>query len=210
MQRRAAENVRTNHQYQVNKSKSFLQHYERYYIPLAVVLGFHWAHCISCHNFNLPLEGCSTLTDNRAASYTQQDTHHPPLLRSFYFFSSQCMRMLWHFYGETKNNNNNYYFICIIQEVLRNLVKRYVAAMIRDAKTEEGLTEDNFKVGFDLTSKNQPRTVHVKLNYFIMELWLWQMEFSQHFREGKMYAVLESFLFILLFICLHRLLDHIQ
>uniref|UniRef100_I3JDR2 Transient receptor potential cation channel, subfamily C, member 4a n=1 Tax=Oreochromis niloticus TaxID=8128 RepID=I3JDR2_ORENI len=30
-------------------------------------------------------------------------------------------------------------------EVLRNLVKRYVAAMIRDAKTEEGLTEDNFK-----------------------------------------------------------------
>nr|KAF6461186.1 transient receptor potential cation channel subfamily C member 4 [Molossus molossus] len=31
------------------------------------------------------------------------------------------------------------------QEVMRNLVKRYVAAMIRDAKTEEGLTEDNFK-----------------------------------------------------------------
>ncbi|XP_049930340.1 short transient receptor potential channel 4b isoform X2 [Epinephelus moara] len=30
-------------------------------------------------------------------------------------------------------------------EVLRNLVKRYVAAMIRDAKTEEGLTEENFK-----------------------------------------------------------------
>lgn len=25
-------------------------------------------------------------------------------------------------------------------------MKRYVAAMIRDAKTEEGLTEDNFKV----------------------------------------------------------------
>lgn len=33
-----------------------------------------------------------------------------------------------------------------MQEVLRNLVKRYVAAMIRDAKTEEGLTEENFKV----------------------------------------------------------------
>ncbi|KAM9332019.1 short transient receptor potential channel 4-like isoform 2-T2 [Pholidichthys leucotaenia] len=33
----------------------------------------------------------------------------------------------------------------LYQEVLRNLVKRYVAAMIRDAKTEEGLTEDNFK-----------------------------------------------------------------
>ncbi|XP_048454270.1 short transient receptor potential channel 4-like [Rhincodon typus] len=31
------------------------------------------------------------------------------------------------------------------QEVIRNLVKRYVAAMIRDAKTEEGLTEENFK-----------------------------------------------------------------
>lgn len=34
-----------------------------------------------------------------------------------------------------------------MQEVVRNLVKRYVAAMIRDAKTEEGLTEENFKVG---------------------------------------------------------------
>ncbi|KAM9852860.1 short transient receptor potential channel 4b [Aulostomus maculatus] len=31
------------------------------------------------------------------------------------------------------------------QDVLKNLVKRYVAAMIRDAKTKEGLTEDNFK-----------------------------------------------------------------
>ncbi|XP_068440778.1 short transient receptor potential channel 4b isoform X2 [Clinocottus analis] len=31
------------------------------------------------------------------------------------------------------------------QEVLKNLMKRYVAAMIRDAKTEEGLTEENFK-----------------------------------------------------------------
>ncbi|XP_075448168.1 short transient receptor potential channel 4 isoform X2 [Ascaphus truei] len=31
------------------------------------------------------------------------------------------------------------------QEVMKNLVKRYVAAMIRDAKTEEGLTEENFK-----------------------------------------------------------------
>lgn len=29
---------------------------------------------------------------------------------------------------------------------MRNLVKRYIAAMIRDAKTEEGLTEENFKV----------------------------------------------------------------
>uniref|UniRef100_A0A8C6MAI0 Transient receptor potential cation channel subfamily C member 4 n=1 Tax=Nothobranchius furzeri TaxID=105023 RepID=A0A8C6MAI0_NOTFU len=31
------------------------------------------------------------------------------------------------------------------QEVMKNLVKRYVAAKIRDAKTEEGLTEENFK-----------------------------------------------------------------
>ncbi|XP_039893534.1 short transient receptor potential channel 4b isoform X2 [Simochromis diagramma] len=31
------------------------------------------------------------------------------------------------------------------QEVLKNLMKRYVAAMIRDAKTEQGLTEENFK-----------------------------------------------------------------
>ncbi|XP_043913047.1 short transient receptor potential channel 5 [Protopterus annectens] len=31
------------------------------------------------------------------------------------------------------------------QEVIRNLVKRYVAAMIRSAKTKEGLTEENFK-----------------------------------------------------------------
>uniref|UniRef100_H2LDL9 Transient receptor potential cation channel, subfamily C, member 5a n=1 Tax=Oryzias latipes TaxID=8090 RepID=H2LDL9_ORYLA len=30
-------------------------------------------------------------------------------------------------------------------EVIRNLVKRYVAAMIRSAKTDEGLTEENFK-----------------------------------------------------------------
>uniref|UniRef100_A0AAZ3Q0Y8 Transient receptor ion channel domain-containing protein n=1 Tax=Oncorhynchus tshawytscha TaxID=74940 RepID=A0AAZ3Q0Y8_ONCTS len=31
------------------------------------------------------------------------------------------------------------------QEVIRNLVKRHVAAMIRSAKTDEGLTEENFK-----------------------------------------------------------------
>uniref|UniRef100_A0AAQ5XNK7 Transient receptor ion channel domain-containing protein n=1 Tax=Amphiprion ocellaris TaxID=80972 RepID=A0AAQ5XNK7_AMPOC len=37
------------------------------------------------------------------------------------------------------------FFFSLLQEVLRNLVKRYVAAMIRDAKTEEGLTEENFK-----------------------------------------------------------------
>ncbi|XP_069752099.1 short transient receptor potential channel 5-like isoform X4 [Narcine bancroftii] len=31
------------------------------------------------------------------------------------------------------------------QEVIKNLVKRYIAAMIRSAKTDEGLTEENFK-----------------------------------------------------------------
>lgn len=35
-----------------------------------------------------------------------------------------------------------------MQEVIRNLVKRYVAAMIRSAKTDEGLTEENFKVSY--------------------------------------------------------------
>lgn len=34
----------------------------------------------------------------------------------------------------------------MFQEVIKNLVKRYVAAMIRRTKTDEGLTEENFKV----------------------------------------------------------------
>ncbi|XP_041440424.1 short transient receptor potential channel 4 [Xenopus laevis] len=41
--------------------------------------------------------------------------------------------------ADNLRRNNQY------QEVMKNLVKRYVAAMIRDAKTEEGLTEENFK-----------------------------------------------------------------
>ncbi|KAK2533101.1 Trpc4 [Columba livia] len=45
------------------------------------------------------------------------------------------------------------------QEVMRNLVKRYVAAMIRDAKTEEGLTEENFK-----TAKNNKDTASLSEN----------------------------------------------
>ncbi|XP_019943540.2 short transient receptor potential channel 4-like [Paralichthys olivaceus] len=40
-----------------------------------------------------------------------------------------------------KNVRSNHEY----QEVLRNLVKRYVAALIRDVKTAEGLTEENFK-----------------------------------------------------------------
>uniref|UniRef100_A0AAX7TUA5 Transient receptor ion channel domain-containing protein n=1 Tax=Astatotilapia calliptera TaxID=8154 RepID=A0AAX7TUA5_ASTCA len=43
-----------------------------------------------------------------------------------------------------------HYQVCMI----RNLVKRYVAAMIRSAKTDEGLTEENFKVG----DQNKDRT----------------------------------------------------
>lgn len=43
-------------------------------------------------------------------------------------------------------------FVSRMKEVLRNLVKRYVAAMIRDAKTEEGLTEENFKVSTQIMS----------------------------------------------------------
>lgn len=54
---------------------------------------------------------------------------------------------------------------------MRNLVKRYVAAMIRDAKTEEGLTEENFKVSifiFTIITERQilqsvePGTAHLK------------------------------------------------
>ncbi len=37
------------------------------------------------------------------------------------------------------------------------MVKRYVAAMIRDAKTEEGLTEENFKV-FTVHTKQETET----------------------------------------------------
>lgn len=44
------------------------------------------------------------------------------------------------------SNSLLFSYLAFLQEVLRNLVKRYVAAMIRDAKTEEGLTEENFKV----------------------------------------------------------------
>lgn len=42
-------------------------------------------------------------------------------------------------------------------------MKRYVAAMIRDAKTEEGLTEENFKV----CSSNQADNEDCRLLLFI-------------------------------------------
>lgn len=41
-------------------------------------------------------------------------------------------------------------------------MKRYVAAMIRDAKTEEGLTEENFKV----CSSNRANNEDCKLLQF--------------------------------------------
>lgn len=62
----------------------------------------------------------------------------------------------------------------MLQEVLRNLVKRYVAAMIRDAKTEEGLTEENFKVGrFTETSVRFKMVMEslLKINVFEPNIW---------------------------------------
>lgn len=53
-----------------------------------------------------------------------------------------------------------------MQEVLRNLVKRYVAAMIRDAKTEEGLTEENFKVSFKFLWKRKLICPYIFSYYF--------------------------------------------
>lgn len=56
----------------------------------------------------------------------------------------------WHYYQNQKCSDGfdcEWLFVALfLQEVLRNLVKRYVAAMIRDAKKEEGITEENFKV----------------------------------------------------------------
>ncbi|KAJ8008524.1 hypothetical protein DPEC_G00105770 [Dallia pectoralis] len=49
---------------------------------------------------------------------------------------------LWEFterHADSLIQNQHY------QEVIRSLVKRYVAAMIRSSKTDEGLTEENFK-----------------------------------------------------------------
>lgn len=56
--------------------------------------------------------------------------------------------------------NTNSVVFNVPQEVMRNLVKRYVAAMIRDAKTEEGLTEENFKVTVStlITRRQIPRS----------------------------------------------------
>ncbi|XP_068921386.1 short transient receptor potential channel 5 [Petaurus breviceps papuanus] len=49
------------------------------------------------------------------------------------------LKMFTERHADSLIQNQNY------QEVIRNLVKRYVAAMIRSSKTNEGLTEENFK-----------------------------------------------------------------
>uniref|UniRef100_A0A8K9X2B1 Transient receptor potential cation channel, subfamily C, member 4a n=1 Tax=Oncorhynchus mykiss TaxID=8022 RepID=A0A8K9X2B1_ONCMY len=59
-------------------------------------------------------------------------------------------KSVWYLVCWTKRHVSGDHYVTLhnissLHEVLRNLVKRYVAAMIRDAKTEEGLTEENFK-----------------------------------------------------------------
>lgn len=49
------------------------------------------------------------------------------------------------------------------------MVKRYVAAMIRDAKTEEGLTEENFKVGSSYTANNCIKAVIINISMFTVD-----------------------------------------
>ncbi|XP_078003950.1 short transient receptor potential channel 5 [Phascolarctos cinereus] len=49
------------------------------------------------------------------------------------------LKMFTERHADSLIQNQNY------QEVIRNLVKRYVAAMIRSSKTNDGLTEENFK-----------------------------------------------------------------
>lgn len=73
------------------------------------------------------------------------------------------------FFDETVNKNDcvfvflTGYIPYLFQEVLKHLMKRYVAAMIRDAKTEEGLTEENFKVDHIL-----PNSRSIAKVYFVI------------------------------------------
>uniref|UniRef100_A0A3P8XVB5 Transient receptor ion channel domain-containing protein n=1 Tax=Esox lucius TaxID=8010 RepID=A0A3P8XVB5_ESOLU len=57
---------------------------------------------------------------------------------------SQVLNSVWYLWSLERHADsliqNQHY-----QEVIRSLVKRYVAAMIRSSKTDEGLTEENFK-----------------------------------------------------------------
>lgn len=65
---------------------------------------------------------------------------------------------------------------------MRNLVKRYVAAMIRDAKTEEGLTEENFKVG---TVSGQYINIYLK----------WQEMYLSMYRDCSAVGIMRYGLF---------------
>lgn len=71
----------------------------------------------------------------------QRQSKHILFLRCVSYFTESLRRKL--------NVSLCVFFVVVVvnfQEVIRNLVKRYVAAMIRNSKTNEGLTEENFKV----------------------------------------------------------------
>uniref|UniRef100_A0AAQ5ZGW6 Transient receptor ion channel domain-containing protein n=1 Tax=Amphiprion ocellaris TaxID=80972 RepID=A0AAQ5ZGW6_AMPOC len=71
-----------------------------------------------------------------------------PSPKSIWYLLMWLHNKLWsEMYGTITENRSSNHGNCLQQEVIRNLVKRYVAAMIRSAKTDEGLTEENFKVG---------------------------------------------------------------
>uniref|UniRef100_A0A669EPZ6 Transient receptor potential cation channel, subfamily C, member 4a n=1 Tax=Oreochromis niloticus TaxID=8128 RepID=A0A669EPZ6_ORENI len=67
-----------------------------------------------------------------------------PSPKSFWYLMCWIKKQVWRTSSKRPDTIAEFTEKCDT-EVLRNLVKRYVAAMIRDAKTEEGLTEDNFK-----------------------------------------------------------------
>lgn len=66
-------------------------------------------------------------------------------------------------FAQSQNLNDSCCFL--FQEVIRNLVKRYVAAMIRTSKTNEGLTEENFKVTFSLIIDHINLSSHLKSSH---------------------------------------------
>uniref|UniRef100_A0A8B9GZY6 Transient receptor potential cation channel, subfamily C, member 5a n=1 Tax=Astyanax mexicanus TaxID=7994 RepID=A0A8B9GZY6_ASTMX len=67
----------------------------------------------------------------------------------YFYYETQAADEPNHCKGIRCEKQNNAFSTIIqnkhYQEVIRSLVKRYVAAMIRSAKTNEGLTEENFK-----------------------------------------------------------------
>uniref|UniRef100_A0AAX7TAW9 Transient receptor ion channel domain-containing protein n=1 Tax=Astatotilapia calliptera TaxID=8154 RepID=A0AAX7TAW9_ASTCA len=68
-----------------------------------------------------------------------------PSPKSFWYLMCWIKKQVWRTSSKRPDTIGTLGVRLVSNEVLRNLVKRYVAAMIRDAKTEEGLTEDNFK-----------------------------------------------------------------